>query len=424
MPTISGKWTWDSSPSGGSSTGFIRTTTTFVSNGTTYYSMMVTPAGSGSDIAIAYSDSTVYETSGGWTSSGYRTVDFGSSGVSMDSDFYNYFTANATKEAEKYTITYYMCTQIEGSTQYSAAEKVATQTYTAGASITAPSMGTIAGYGSVEWENLPSTMPAQNLTIYGYRNLNLYTLTFKMDGTTIKTEKVAHTLPINYPADPTKDGYRFTGWDSSLTVMPMRDLTINATFEKIEIPKYTITYYVCMELSSGGYAKEELVGTQTYEAGDSISPPTVAPVSGYKDVRWENLPSTMPANDLTIYGYRDAIRYTITFKVEGSTVETDELMAGDRITYPSDPYKQDYNFTGWSPNLTYMPSYDITINATFEEIPTYTIKYYTRREYNNNGVIAVTDPEPVATQTYREGDVISPPNYPKEQGYTPTGWVY
>ena len=287
MATLSGKWQWNSSPSGSSSTGYTREEVSFTSNGSSYSSVMIVPTGVGSNISILYDDSEVFNTASGWTSSAYRTMDFGS-GVSVGSSFYNYLTSNASQV----------------------------------------------------------------------------------------------------------------------------------------VTKYNVTYYVRMQNADGSYGSAEYVTTQSYEAGDTITPPSVQTIVGYGAPDWRDLPSTMPASNLTIYGYRDIAKFTVTFIVDGSTVKSSSLAYGATIAYPSDPDKDGYTFKGWSPSPSTMPAEDITITAVFEENPKYTVSYYTCKEYNNNGVIATTKPELVEVQTYEEGDTISPPSYPSEQGYTPTGWVY
>lgn len=52
----------------------------------------------------------------------------------------------------------------------------------------------------------------------------------------------------------------------------------------------------------------------------------------------------------------------------------------------------------------------------------YTVSYYKTMEYNNNGESAFTDRELIETQTYAEGETITPPTVPTEEGYTASEW--
>lgn len=276
---------------------------------------------------------------------------------------------------------------------------------------------------------LPSIMPARNLTVVSTLELNNYTLTFKINDTIVKTGEVTYTFPIEYPSDseinakvPT--GYAFKGWNSTPTTMPSTNLTLTAELEQVE---YTITYFMhTQETGSMNYGEAEHFATQKYHYGDEITAPTAAEIVGYDDPVWADLPETMPAKDIEVHGYRDCAKFTITFKVDGTVVKQHTLAYGHSIPYPEDPVKDGYTFKGWDSNIQTVPAYDVTINAVFEVIPTYTIEYRTRKQYYNaeTGTIAYTEPETIETQTYREGDTITPPEYPTEDGYTATGWVY
>ena len=61
-----------------------------------------------------------------------------------------------------------------------------------------------------------------------------YTVTYKVDGKVYKTYKLEAGKKITTPADPTKDGYKFTGWTPDIPdEMPKKDLTFEATWKEI-----------------------------------------------------------------------------------------------------------------------------------------------------------------------------------------------
>ncbi|MBO4668037.1 MAG: InlB B-repeat-containing protein [Bacilli bacterium] len=71
-------------------------------------------------------------------------------------------------------------------------------------------------------------------------NLPLHMVTFKdYDGSIIKQIEVKEGKKATTPVDPTRDGYRFTGWSPSDLTNITSDLEVTATYEIIE---YTITY--------------------------------------------------------------------------------------------------------------------------------------------------------------------------------------
>ena len=88
-----------------------------------------------------------------------------------------------------------------------------TQDY--GTQITAPADPTREGYTFMGWEPaLPPTMPAENMTIKAQWRINQYTITFDTDGgSAVDAQTVAYGEKAKTPADPTKTGYTFAGWE-------------------------------------------------------------------------------------------------------------------------------------------------------------------------------------------------------------------
>lgn len=274
---------------------------------------------------------------------------------------------------------------------------------------------------------LPSTMPGNNLVVLSTLKLNTYKLTFKVNNTIVKTSDVKYTFPIAYPSESeyaanVPVGYKFTGWDSSITEMPAHDVTINAVLTERE---YKVIYYVYVQQEgSTSYSAPEFVTEQTWKYGAAITPPTLPTFAGWGTDGWENLPEKMPAETLTINAYFRMNQYTATFKVDGVTVGTYKGQWSLPINAPiNDPVKDGYNFVGWDTSLSAMPRNDVTINAIFEKNK-YSISYYVRREYNKGGKIDYTLQELVDTQLYTEGETIKPPALPTEEGYTASDWEY
>ena len=104
-----------------------------------------------------------------------------------------------------------------------------TQDY--GTAITPPAAPTRTGYTFVGWDReSPTTMPAGDMTITARWQVNQYTITFKPEnGGQDIVIKQDYGTAITAPANPTKTGYTFAGWDKTIpTTMPAGDMTITA----------------------------------------------------------------------------------------------------------------------------------------------------------------------------------------------------
>ena len=104
-----------------------------------------------------------------------------------------------------------------------------TQDY--GTTITAPANPTKTGYTFAGWDKtIPATMPAENITLTARWTVNQYTITFKPEnGGQDIVIKQDYGTAITAPANPTKTGYTFAGWDKTIpSTMPAGDMTITA----------------------------------------------------------------------------------------------------------------------------------------------------------------------------------------------------
>ena len=130
-------------------------------------------------------------------------------------------TLTAKWTANRYTITF--------KPENGGEDIVITQDY--GTAITAPANPTKTGYTFAGWDKtIPSTMPAGDMTITAQWQVNQYIITFKPEnGGQDIVIKQDYGTAITAPANPTKTGYTFAGWDKTIpTTMPAGDMTITA----------------------------------------------------------------------------------------------------------------------------------------------------------------------------------------------------
>jgi uncharacterized repeat protein (TIGR02543 family) len=276
-----------------------------------------------------------------------------------------------------------------------------TQDY--GTAITAPADPTRKGYTFKGWDKeIPETMPADNITVKAQWEINQYTITFDTNGgSEIAPITQDYGTEIIAPDNPTRKGYTFKGWDKEIPeTMPAKNITVKAQWE---INQYTITFD-----TNGG--SEIAPITQDY--GTKITAPDKPTRKGYTFKGWDKeIPETMPADNITVKAQWEINQYMITFDTNGGS-EIDSITQdyGTAITAPADPTRKGYTFKGWDKEIPEtMPAENITVKAQWK-INQYTITFDT----NGGSEIA-----PI-TQDY--GTEITAPDNPTRKGYTFRGW--
>ena len=224
------------------------------------------------------------------------------------------------------------------------------------------------GYTFTGWDNeIPATMPAEDLTITAQWSINQYTITF-VDTGDVAYEAITkdYKAAVGTVADPVKTGYTFNGWDVAIpATMPAEDLTITAQWT---INQYTITF-----ADTG----DSTIAPITQDFGTAVTAPAAPTKVGYEFTGWDaEIPATMPAENLTITAQWSIKQYTITFADTGDTVIAPITQDfGTAVTAPAAPVKEGYTFTGWDAEIpATMPAEDLKITAEWA-INAYTITF-------------------------------------------------
>ena len=167
----------------------------------------------------------------GHTQVGWATVDGGEKVYGFD-DVYTKneaLTLYPVWNTNKYTITF----------DTAGGSEIAPITQDYGTQIAAPADPTREGYTFIGWDKaIPATMPAENMTITAKWKVNSYTITFDTaGGSEIAPITQDYGTAITAPADPTREGYTFIGWDMEIpTTMPAENMTITAQWKDSEKP--------------------------------------------------------------------------------------------------------------------------------------------------------------------------------------------
>lgn len=102
--------------------------------------------------------------------------------------------------------------------------------YEVGESITPEAEPTKEGYTFSGWSDIPATMPANDITVTGTFSVNKYKLVYKVDGQEYKSYDVEYGATITPETEPTKEGYTFSGWSDIPATMPAKDIVITGTY--------------------------------------------------------------------------------------------------------------------------------------------------------------------------------------------------
>ena len=302
-------------------------------------------------------------------------------------------TVKAQWEINQYAITF----------DTNGGSKIAPITQDYGTAITAPADPTRKGYTFKGWDKeIPKTMPAENITVKAQWEINQYTITFDANGgSEIAPITQDYGTKITAPADPTRKGYTFKGWDKEIPkTMPAENMTVKAQWE---INQYAITF------DTNGGSK---IAPITQDYGTKITAPADPTRKGYTFKGWDKeIPKTMPAENITVKAQWEINQYAITFDTNGgSKIAPITQDYGTKITAPADPTRKGYTFKGWDKEIPKtMPAENMTVKAQWE-INQYTITF----DANGGSEIA-----PI-TQDY--GTAITAPADPTRKGYTFKGW--
>ena len=255
--------------------------------------------------------------------------------------------------------------------------------------------------------------------------INQYTITFDTDGgSEVAPITQDYGTAITAPADPTREGYTFTGWDKTIpATMPAGDMTITAQWT---VNQYTITY----DLDGGtaeGNPDTYTVETDAFTLKNPTRP-------GYTFTGWsgtgltgeDNLTVTIPKGSTGNRSYTahwSLNTYSIMYDLNGGTASgnpTSYTVESATITL-NQPTKTGYTFTGWSgTDLTGEDNLTVTIPTGSTGDRSYTAHWSLNTysiTYDLNGGTVSGNPD-----FYTVESAAITLNQPTRIGYTFTGW--
>lgn len=266
----------------------------------------------------------------------------------IDVTLYTDVTLYAKWEIKEITLTFVDGNETDGYVI------IATITQNYGTPITIPDDPEKTGYIFAGWTpQVPDLVPDKPVTYVAKwidEGAEIFQITFETDGgSTVSPIKAPAGMDITAPVNPTKEGYKFIGWDQTIPdKMPDQNITIKALWK---VNEYTITFVTNCSTK---------IDPITKDYGLEITAPTISN-TGYKLIGWytdydcTGDPyefTTMEACDITLYAKWDAIKYIVKFDGNGHTegTMTDQPFIYDESQelYVNGFKKEGNTFKGWS----------------------------------------------------------------------------
>lgn len=264
------------------------------------------------------------------------------------------------------------------------------------------------------------------------RLVTTYHIKYTLDGGTMSGAPETYTensADITLP-QPTKAGYRFTGWTGTDLTAPTMEVTIptgskgdreyTANWEEIQY--FTVSY------RDGGHGKSTMPADEKVEEGKYATRPTAPTEKGWIFKGWYekddyigdvfDFEKTQITHDITLTA-RWAQAFTVKFDANGhGAAPADQTVEiNGKAAKPTDPTDGDYSFQGWYTTAECSTTFDFSTPITGDT--TVYAKWVKKPivSFNANG--HGTAP---ASQTVELNGKATKPADPTAEGYVFRGW--
>jgi hypothetical protein len=244
------------------------------------------------------------------------------------------------------------------------------------------------------------------LTVTATYSINSYTVTFvDWNGAALKTETVKYGHGATAPADPTRTGWTFAGWDAAFNNIT-GDLTVTAL--------YQINTYIVTFVDYDG----TVLSTQTIDYGSgAVAPADPNNKEGWHFVGW-NADFSQITEALVVTALYEINRYTVTFvDWDGRVIDRQTVNHGSGAAAPADPVRMGQVFTGWDEDFDYITG-SLTVTALYDSIKITIFKPQTGNTNNvyANGILVGTMGVETKTFTLADGQNIRVTLHDRGQG--------
>lgn len=199
-----------------------------------------------------------------------------------------------------------------------------------------------------------------SLVLSIYYSRNQYTITYA--NTDLEPDTYYYGATVS-ARTPEKAGYAFQGWEEEVpSTMPAQNITLTAKWN--ENPADYTDYDIAVAAANAKKAEANYDKTYTEASRKALDAALAVDVANKKLSEQGVVDAQTAAINAAVKGL-EKMTYNATFYVDGEEYRVVPTKVGEQIVAPEAPSKQGYTFTGWTPEVGTMGIEDISFNAQF-----------------------------------------------------------
>ena len=234
-----------------------------------------------------------------------------------------------------------------------------------------------------------------SLVLSIYYSRNQYTITYA--NTDLEPDTYYYGATVS-ARTPEKEGFAFQGWEEEVpSTMPAQNITLTAKWN--ENPADYTDYDIAVAAANAKKAEDNYDKTYTEASRKALDAALAVDVSGKKLSEQGVVDAQTEAINAAVNGL-EKMTYNATFYVDGEEYRVVPTKVGEQIVAPEAPSKQGYNFTGWTPEVGTMGIEDVSFNAVFSAgTVAYTVETYVMDVSGNYGDAAIENKSATTGET-------------------------
>lgn len=199
-----------------------------------------------------------------------------------------------------------------------------------------------------------------SLVLSIYYSRNQYTITYA--NTDLEPDTYYYGATVS-ARTPEKAGYAFQGWEEEVpSTMPAQNITLTAKWN--ENPADYTDYDIAVAAANAKKAEANYDKTYTEASRKALDAALAVDVSGKKLSEQGVVDAAAKAINDAVASL-EVMTYNATFYVDGTEYRVVPTKVGEQIIAPENPTKEGFVFTGWDKKVGVMGTEDVSFNAQF-----------------------------------------------------------